>query len=504
MNTITRRSLIGGLAVTGLAATAGFRTNLLQAEAAVPQPLRIPELIDARSQANAISLTAQTGRTTFFPGGESASRGFNGSHLGPTLRLHRSDEVEIAVANAMRETTAVHWHGLLVPADADGGPHQSIRPGATWRPRMKIDQPAATLWYHAHVHGETAQQVYGGLAGMILVADETERTLGLPSIYGVDDLPLIIQDKIFEDGRLVYPSHPMFLMHGMRGDTILVNGTPNAVARVPRELARLLLLNASNARVYDLSFSDGRHFHWIASDGGLLERPIARRSLWLAPGQRAELLVDFSDGQTVALRTGSDPIFGMGMMGMMSGQGGSLGGPAEIVRFAPQGEPGAAVHIPDRLAARERLDPAKVLRRRQFVLTMGHGMMGRGGMGMMRGGMGITGMFGINGRPFNMERLDHTVRLGDTEIWEVSGEMMAHPFHIHAVHFEVLSRAGSRPEVEDEGWRDTVLVQEPVELLVRFTQAAARAPFMFHCHTLEHEDAGMMGQFKTTGDAART
>jgi FtsP/CotA-like multicopper oxidase with cupredoxin domain len=494
MKAISRRSFLAGVAGTGLAATAGFRASLFQAEAAEGQPLRFPELIDARSKGNTISLTAQAGRTTFFTGSESATLGFNGSYLGPTLRLYRNDEVEIAVANAMRGTTAVHWHGLLVPAEADGGPHQPIEPGATWRPRMKIDQPAATLWYHAHMHGETARQVYGGLAGMILVADEAERALDLPSTYGVDDLPLIVQDKIFEDDRLVYPRHPMFLMHGMRGDTILVNGTPNAVARVPRGLARLRLVNGSNARVYDFSFSDGRNFHWIASDAGLLERPIPRRSLWLAPGQRAELLVDFSDGRAVSLRTGPDPTFGMGMMG------GSLAGSADVVRFAPQGEPAALVRIPDRLVARERLDLAKVSRRRRLVLTMGHGMMGRGGMGLMRGGM--TGMFGINGRPFDMERVDHTVRLGDTEIWEVAGEMMAHPFHVHGVHFEVLSRAGSRPEIEDSSLRDTVLVQEPVELLVRFTQPAAHAPFMFHCHTLEHEDAGMMGQFKTMGQAA--
>ena len=491
MKSVTRRYLLAGVAATGAAAASGARTNLFQAEAAEPQRLRVPELIDARSQGNAISLTAQTGRTSFFPGGESTTRGFNASYLGPTLRVHRGDEVEIAVSNAMRESTAVHWHGLLVPAEADGGPHQAIAPGATWRPRMTINQPAATLWYHAHIHGGTARQVYGGLAGMMLVADEAERALGLPSAYGVDDIPLIVQDKIFDGGQLIYPQHPMFVMHGMRGDTILVNGTPNAITRVPRGLVRLRLVNASNSRVYDFSFSDGRDFHWIATDAGLLERPIARRSLWLAPGQRAELLVDFADGRSATLRTGPDPMLGRGMMGMMSG-GGSFGDSADVVRFSPQGDRALSAAILDRLTSRERLDPTKVSRRRQFVLTMGHGMMGGAGMGMM-------GMFGINGRPFDMERIDHTVQLGDTEIWEVSGEMMAHPFHIHGVHFEVVRHAGAQPGIEDSGLRDTVLVQQPVELLVRFTQPAVRVPFMFHCHTLEHEDAGMMGQFTTIG-----
>ena len=114
------------------------------------------------------------------------------------------------------------------------------------------------------------------------------------------------------------------------------------------------------------------------------------------------------------------------------------------------------------------------------------GMMGSGS-----GGGGLT----INGKPFDMNRIDETVKLGSTEIWEVSGEMMRHPIHIHGVHFDVLTRGGGQPDVLDQGPRDTVLVKEPVELLIRFDQPAKSAPFMYHCHILEHEDNGMMGQF---------
>jgi blue copper oxidase len=192
MTKTTRRGFLAGTASIGAAAAAGLRFPPL--EAAEPQPLRIPALIDARGHANSVELKAQHGRTAFFGDRASATRGFNASYLGPTLRLHRGDEVEVSVTNAMRDATAVHWHGLLVPAELDGGPHQMVQPGATWRPRLKIDQPAATLWYHAHPHGSTARQVYAGLAGMIVVADEAERGLGLPSNYGVDDLPVILQD----------------------------------------------------------------------------------------------------------------------------------------------------------------------------------------------------------------------------------------------------------------------------------------------------------------------
>jgi blue copper oxidase len=117
------------------------------------------------------------------------------------------------------------------------------------------------------------------------------------------------------------------------------------------------------------------------------------------------------------------------------------------------------------------------------------------GSRMMGGGMATA--MGINGRPFDMTRIDERLRLGDTEIWEVSAQMMAHPFHVHGVHFEVLSRGGRRPDILDQGLRDTVLVQEPVELLVHFTQPAVQVPFMYHCHILEHEDNGMMGQYLT-------
>ena len=423
--------------------------------------------------------------------------GYSGSYLGPTLRVHRGDEVEMAVTNALGEDTTVHWHGLLVPGELDGGPHQTIRPGSTWRPVLPIRQPAATLWYHSHAHGRTGEQVYAGLAGLLIVSDDEERALGLPSEYGVDDLPLILQDRQFENGTLVLPQGMMSAMHGRRGDTLMVNGTVNPVARVPRGLVRLRLVNGSNAREYDLAFADERPFHWIASEGGLLEKPVQLRSLRLAPGERAEILADFSDGRAAALDTGPDGNLPM-MMRAMTGVA-SLGGIGRetVVQFEPQGAVALQSRVPERLLAYERLDVSKAVRQRRFVMNMGMGSMMRGGSsmgGMMHGGMG---MFSINGRAFDMGRVNEKIRLGDTEIWEVTGEMMVHPFHIHGVHFEVLSRNGSAPGIRDQGLRDTVAVaaQESVELLVKFTQTAVASPFMYHCHILEHEDNGMMGQF---------
>jgi blue copper oxidase len=451
-------------------------------------PLPIPRLLDAGEHGDAISLTVQSGETVFYPGRSSPTLGYNGGYLGPTLRVHRGQDVKVAVENRLPADTTVHWHGLLIPGELDGGPHQVISSGATWRPVLPIRQPAATLFYHSHAHGLTAEQVYSGLAGVLLVTDPEEQGLGLPSDYGVDDLPLVIQDRHFRDGRLILPQGMMVGMQGRRGDTILVNGAPSPIARVPDRLVRLRLVNGSNARIYQLAFSDGRSFHWIGTEGGLLERSVELQALSLASGQRAEILVDFANGRPAKLISAPDPNASMGGMGM--GMGGGVadgGGMLAVMTFEPVRSTRArgSAMAPQLLTSRAKPDVTKVVRRRQLVLNMGMG-------GMMGGG---SAALSINGKAFDMNRIDEQVRLGDVEIWEVSAETMRHPIHIHGVHFDVLSRGGAKPDVLDQGARDTVLVKEPVELLIRFDQPTMTAPFMYHCHTLEHEDNGMMGQF---------
>lgn len=500
----TRRNFL--LASAGAAVVAGAaltRQSLLpHAQAGARQALWIPPLLDAREHRQSLSLNAHHGAKEFFPGKRSSTLGYNGSYLGPTLRFHRGDDVQVAITNALGEPTTVHWHGLLIPGDRDGGPHQSIAPGATWRTTLPVRQPGATLFYHSHVHGRTAKQVYAGLAGVLLVHDPREDHLGLPSQYGVDDLPLVIQDRQFDDGRLVMPGSMMTLMHGRLGDTLLVNGTPDAEVRVPARMVRLRLVNGSNARIYELSFDDRRPFQWIASEGGLLAAPVALRALTLAPGERAEILVDFSDGRPASLLPGvvnnGMRMGPMGRMGGMATMGPSAASDQVLLSFTPSGSAPASSPLPLRLAYRRSPDASRASRRRSFSLAMSMaGMMG--GMDSSgRSGTADHGAFTINGRPFDMHRVDERVRLGDTEIWHVSAQMMAHPFHVHGVQFEVLSRGGRAPTVRDQGLRDTVLVQEPVELLVRFDQPSAGAPFMYHCHILEHEDNGMMGQFTVT------
>ena len=156
------------------------------------------------------------------------------------------------ITNALDRVTTVHWHGLFVPSDLDGGPYGAIDPGQAWQPSLQINQPASTAWYHPHPHGDTARQVYMGLAGLIYVKDDSSDSLELPTQYGLDDFPLILQDKFFTaDGDMAYDESPMSILHGSRGNTLIVIGMYGPVAEVPKGIVRLRLLNGANARNLD-------------------------------------------------------------------------------------------------------------------------------------------------------------------------------------------------------------------------------------------------------------
>jgi len=380
----------------------------------------------------------------------------------------QNGDLAAEVRNNLDEAITTHWHGLLVPGEYDGGPQQAIEPGATWSPKMTIAQDPATIWYHSHMHGRIPQQVYFGLAGAIHLTDGQDDARGLPSTYGIDDLTLVLQDRRFDSaGRMIYDPSMMDIMHGFAGNRMLINGQAGATAVVPNGIVRLRLLNGSNARIYTLFMDDARPMHLVATDGGFLPEPVALDVLRLSPGERAEILVDFSAGGAPVL---------------MSDPGNAYG----VLQFATDAAiPTRITRLPNQLdSAPEDLSGAEVVTR-QVSLDMGMG-------GMMMGGGG----FAINGRPFDMRRIDFEVALGSVERWQIRSTMVAHPFHVHGVRFRVITENGGPVRPENSGWKDTVLVPGEAEILARFDQRASReTPFMFHCHILEHENAGMMGQF---------
>lgn len=499
---ITRRNVILGGAAIGLSGGALALTsrNSNPFENLESRPvLKMPELMDTTTTGR-FSITAQLGHTELLPGKPTGTIGFNQSYLGPVIKM-KNGALQANVSNQLSWPISAHWHGLLVPGEHDGGPHLEISQGQTWKPDMEISQDPCTAFFHTHVHGRTARDVYAGLAGVIHVSDGLDNDRGLPSEYGVDDLTLVLQDRRFDqDGNLQYAGSMMDVMHGMTGDTMLVNGQYNAVAAVPKGIVRLRLINASNARIYSLFCDDGRPLGLIATDGGYLPSPVFLKEIRLSPGERVEVLVDFQSGKPMALMSGGDPNQGMGgMMGRARGIFDDLTGARQfalIPFIVDETKPAAITQIPDDLGGNTpSLDSTSLANTRRFSLDMGMGggMMGRGGMGGMMGG------FSINGKPFDMNVVNERIDLGSVEKWIISTDMLSHPFHVHGVSFQVIKENGQAPLPESKGWKDTILVNGETELLVHFTQPAAEeTPFMYHCHILEHEDAGMMGQFSVS------
>lgn len=487
---LTRRQFATGTAaIMALGVIASRSGNGESARFSTPLP--IPQLVEAAKQSNAVKLRVASGRHAFVKGKPTPTYGYSAPVLGPVIRLRRGDEVEMTVENGLDCITTVHWHGVQVPGHIDGGPQQVIRPGGSWRPTLKIDQPASTAWYHPHAHHDTARQVYMGLAGMIMIDDGSDARLDLPRTYGVDDLPIILQDRSFApDGSLVYSPSPLATAYGSRGDTVIVNGAIKPVAKVPHGLVRLRLLNAANARNLYLHFSDGRTFHVIASDGGFLAAPVAVAELVMSPGERFEILVDFGDRKAITLETGPDEV--MGLFGGMTERG--AGGEYQpVMRFEPTTTPIAPKALPRHLVDPIAADPENSVRRRQFILDSSMCMDAARSAEMQ---MGTDHIMCINGKPHDMARIDEEAGVGTVEVWEIYSIGMAHPFHIHGASFRILSIRGAAPPAHLTGWKDVVLVEDKAELLVAFNRPATRQyPFMYHCHILEHEEAGMMGQY---------
>jgi FtsP/CotA-like multicopper oxidase with cupredoxin domain len=436
--------------------------------------LKVPPLLEPREEdgRKVFDVRLQTGTSHFLPGKPAETWGVNGPYLGPTLRAGRGDQVVLRVRNGLPETTTVHWHGMQLPAAADGGPHQPISPGATWEPHWRIDQPAATLWYHPHPHGQTADHVYRGVAGLFILDDPEANALRLPEDYGVDDIPVIIQDKrLHDDGSLDF-SQRLISPIGRLGDTILVNGTHDPHVEIHDERIRLRLLNASNARVYNIGFSDARPFHLIATEAGLLEASQQLTRVQLSPGERAEIVATFESGEDVVLQS-FEPDLGTNFFeGRYAGADDSFD--LLQIRAAPRLAPSASV--PTRLAA-PGVQEEDAARARRFELN------------------GTA----INGKDMNLGRIDAVVKANTTEIWEVrNASGTPHNFHPHGASFRVIEYGGGAPPPHLSGWKDTVYVapRETVRLLLRFGgYADPDLPYMFHCHVLQHEDRGMMGQF---------
>jgi len=458
--------------------------------------LFIPPLLSGQT----IDLTLQEGTTVFYSGVTTNTMGANGSLLGPTLLLKRDSLVSITVNNQLADTTTIHWHGLHVAPENDGGPHSIIPPNTSWNPEFIVMDKAGVNWYHPHLHMKTDEHVSKGIAGLIIVQDEEEQGLNLPDTYGVDDFPIIMQTKGFDASGQIE-------VHTELDTAVMTNGTVDAFVDLPAQVVRLRLLNGASQRAIEVGFSDNRAFSLIGTDGGLLSAPVSMTRYRMAPGQRADILIDLSSslGDNFQLMCfGSElpnAIYGASQPGMGPGATASLVGYTDnplngndysfldINVVAQSSTP--VLTIPSTLATFTPLTEGSEDIVRNLTFTSG------GGMG------NLAGPFLINGTSFEMDVIDYNVPLDNIEIWSLTNQTpIAHPFHIHDVQFFILDINGVPPPPELQGYNDVVLVPAGmgnVRFIAEFNDFANDSiPYMFHCHMLTHEDMGMMGQFLVT------
>lgn len=433
----------------------------------VGNPLRFPPILQPGE-----SLNLQTTNIEVWPGTTTQVIALNGSYPGPTIIVNKNENFSVQFVNQHTEAATIHWHGVITPESMDGHPKDPVLPGNSFTYSFPIIQRAGTYFYHALAHQLTAKQVYKGFAGFFIIHDENEISLGLPQ--GEFDIPLLIQDRrSLNKPQFTYQPSMMDRMVGFLGDLPLINGTPDAYLNVQKTLYRFRILNGSNARIYKLALSDGKNFWLIATDGGLKDYPVQINNFFLSPGERVEILIDFSNysvGDTVVLK--SLPF---------AGTGGTFpqGLEMNLLTFNIVGNTSSNGVVPANLSTIEYYNINDIQRTRNFTLTST---------------MGGSGMHQINGKVFQLNRIDEIINKGELEEWKfINTTNEYHPMHIHGVMFQVYSRNGNTNlPPNDKGWKDTVLINpnETVSVLVKFVDYTGI--YLLHCHNLEHEDDGMM------------
>lgn len=433
-------------------------------EGVTAQPLAVPPVLQAdKVEGNDVWFTieSQEGESQILPGAKTKTWGYNAPLLGQTMVVKKGQRVHVKLKNSLPVLTTYHWHGMEVPGPyEDGSCHAPVYPGETKEISFTVNQPAALTWLHAHPCPSTAMQVWMGLAMGVVVTDDNESRLPIPKNYGVDEFPIILQDRTFhEENQLDYKKDydPM----GIFAETPMINGVVKPYVDVTTQKVRLLYLGGSNRREWRLHFDDDLVMTQIAGDDSFLEHPVKMTKVLVGPGERLQVIVDFSgykEGDVVNLYTDD---FKLVEFRIHKFEQDDSKLPFKL--FTPDDRP---------------VNPNAPIRK----ITMDNHDK-------------------INGMRYAMERIDMTQELNSVEYWDVTNTNpkshgMLHPFHIHGAHFLVVSRNGHTPNPNEVGvYKDTIEVapQETVRLKVYFPQVGV---FMYHCHIIEHEDAGMMAQIQ--------
>jgi len=460
---------------------------ILQSATAQYNYLKIPDTLSGTTFNLNIKDTFKQLKST---GQQTITGAINGDFWGPTLIMYKGDTVRMNVKNSLNDSTTIHWHGMHLPAVMDGGPHQVIPSGTTWKPYWKVSNNAATYWYHPHLHEKTEEHLTKGIGGFIIVRDAQEAALALPRTYGVDDIPLMLTSRRYDaNNQFVYTNVAY-------GDYLLVNGTSNAQVNLPKQFVRLRILNVETERGYNLGFSDNRTFYIIANDGGLLNAPVPVTRVKLMVGERIEILVNLGNdpiGSSLDLKAyNSAQTFGFpGGEPATSGPFGSLLNNLDfpVLRCNIIAANSSAITtLPTTLVNNTYWSTASATVNRSITVTGGQGPV----------------PFTLNNTPFQIGTINQTINLNAIEKWTITNNnIFGHTFHIHDVEFKIVERNGSASAVgaHESGWKDVLYlpINENVSFVARFDDYADPIhPFMYHCHFSNHEDGGMMGQFVVT------
>jgi FtsP/CotA-like multicopper oxidase with cupredoxin domain len=424
--------------------------------------------------------------TTFWQYGAMHGDTAQGPVVGPLIDVREGDTVEIRFVNRLPQPSTIHWHGLPVPPDQDGNPSDPVAPGATRVYRFTLPTGSAgTYWYHPHPHMMTAEQVFRGLAGPIVVRAADDPLAAWPERH------LFLSDlRLASDGSI--PANDMMdWMNGREGQFVLVNGARRPRIKIATD-ERWRVWNACSARYLRLSLGARHRFAQVGTDGGLLEQPRDELiELLLAPGERAELVV----------RAGMSPAQGILTAGLydrrkMAMSHGSLRAEPGRVLADLRFEPSAPRAIPASLRAVPPLGTSVSQKSVVFSEAMDMAAMQRPGASAHGIPAGMT--FMVNGAIFDPSRVSLTSRRGEVELWSIENRTdMDHPFHLHGTQFQVIEREWGAVKTPEpyRAWRDTVNVQ-PGETVRIATVQEMGGNRIFHCHILEHEDLGMMGTLK--------
>lgn len=415
-----------------------------------------------------VSITASAARLALMPGKPTEVFAFNGMVPGPTLEAREGDRVIVHFTNNLTEPTTIHWHGLHLPANMDGSPMMPVPPGGKKDYIFTLGPgTAGTYWYHPHPDVRTGYHIAKGLYGGLIVRAARDPLPAMPEKL------LILSDNRFNpDGSINFssPRTPEAIVdeeNGREGKVMLVNGQIMPTIRIRSgETQRWRIVNAGAARVYRLAIP-GHSFLQVGTDGGLFERPVETKEVFLSNSERVEVLVRGTKVPGTKTAVHNLPYDRYTVQTRPP----EWKETRKLLTLAYTREPRTTpVVTPTTMRVIPVLDSTKVTVRRTIVFSQGM----------------------INNQKMDMARVDVRARLGATEIWTIENVVgMDHPFHLHGYRFQVLDRNGVPERVRR--WKDTINVpkHESVRFIVHFD--AHPGKWMFHCHILDHEDHGMMG-----------